>query len=123
MKRGQALVEFALVLPLILLLIVGMIGTGLLLFDRMVLRSAAYEAAVAGAQQNGDCASALGRVEQLLDRSPSSKTCQRTGPVIEVTLSDDFAFSFGIFPAVITVTGRAVVRDDPSVSPSPSASP
>jgi hypothetical protein len=99
-----------------------MMGTGLLLFDRMVLGSAAYEAAVAGAQQNGDCASALGRVEQLLDRAPSTKDCQRTGPIIEVTLTDDFAFSFGIFPSVITVTGSAVVRDPDPVA-SPSASP
>jgi hypothetical protein len=46
---GQALVEFALVIPLLLLLMVGVINTGILVNAQVILTQAAWEGARAGA--------------------------------------------------------------------------
>ena len=43
--RGQALVEFALVLPVFLLLLCGVLDFGFMLFNQMTLGSAAREGA------------------------------------------------------------------------------
>ena len=43
--RGQALVEFAIVLPVFMLVLAGILDFGFLLFDRMTLISAARDAA------------------------------------------------------------------------------
>lgn len=47
-NRGAALVEFAIVLPLLLLLLVGMIEFGLLFYNKQVLTNASREGARAG---------------------------------------------------------------------------
>jgi Flp pilus assembly protein TadG len=44
-QRGAALVEFALVLPLLLLLVFGIIEFGLVLYDKTVITNASREAA------------------------------------------------------------------------------
>jgi Flp pilus assembly protein TadG len=47
-QAGQSLVEFALVLPLLLILLLGIIEFGLLLYDQAVITNAAREGARAG---------------------------------------------------------------------------
>lgn len=57
-RRGQSLVEFAFVLPLLLLTMVLMIDLGLILYGQMAVSNAAWEGARAGATivnpENGD---------------------------------------------------------------------
>ncbi|MBW2187820.1 MAG: pilus assembly protein [Deltaproteobacteria bacterium] len=53
-NRGAALVEFALVLPLLLLLLVGLIEFGLLFYNKQVLTNASREGARAGIARVGN---------------------------------------------------------------------
>ncbi|HXS47577.1 MAG TPA: TadE family protein [Solirubrobacterales bacterium] len=119
MRRGQALLELALVTPLILLIMLGGIGVGLLVLTRIELQHAAQEAAIAGAS-NGGCASALGIVPQVLGYAPDDKECSEAGQLVEVTLSESVAEIAPMIPLprTITVVGRAVVRESPAPEPS-----
>jgi len=124
-RRGQALVEFALVLPIILFVIVGGLGLGLILLNRMQLLHAAQEAAVVGATQGG-CQSALGVVPRVLGYEPAGKECAEQGQMVEVTLSNPQQTLMPFLPENITVSARAVIREDtpsPTASASASASP
>lgn len=47
-ERGQSIVEFALVLPFLLIILVGIIEFSVLLFDRTMITNAAREGARAG---------------------------------------------------------------------------
>ena len=70
--RGQALVEFALVTPLLLLLIVGGMMLGLAMHDRSTLTHAAQEAARAAAEAPSDperCDAARAAIETVSGRS------------------------------------------------------
>lgn len=51
-EKGQALVEFAIVLPVIILLVLGSIEYGWLLYGKITLNSAAREGARVGAVMN-----------------------------------------------------------------------
>jgi hypothetical protein len=57
-RSGQALVEFAVVLPILLLLMIGLVNLGILVNAQIVLTQAAWEGARAGATitdpANGD---------------------------------------------------------------------
>jgi hypothetical protein len=48
-RSGQALVEFAVVLPILLLLMIGLVNLGILVNAQIVLTQAAWEGARAGA--------------------------------------------------------------------------
>ena len=117
--RGQALVEFAIILPILLMLMLGGAGVGLLILNRMTLQHAAQEAAIAGADQGG-CSGALGAVPQVLGYEPDSKACEERGQLVEVTLTQSVARIAPIaLPAEVTVVARAIVRPEPSASPEP----
>jgi Flp pilus assembly protein TadG len=47
-NRGQAMLEFALVLPILLLLVFGIIDFGIIFFDNLVITQAAREGARVG---------------------------------------------------------------------------
>jgi hypothetical protein len=53
-NRGQALLEFALVLPILLLLVFGIIEFGLIFFDNLVITQAAREGARVGVVGGSD---------------------------------------------------------------------
>ena len=102
-----------------LLIILGGVGVGLLMLSRMELQHAAQEAAVAGAQQGG-CSSALGRVPQILGYEPDQKSCETTGQIVEVSLTQAVTSVSPLpLPTSLTVSARATIRE----SPEPSASP
>lgn len=117
-ERGQAMVEAALVLPLLLLVAVGVIGTGLVLRQGLVLQHVANEAAVAGAQQS--CSVVPARAAKLLGRSIET-TCSATGQQVTVTVIEPTAFVSRLFPdwsLTIGATGRATIRDaEPTATP------
>ena len=50
--RGQAIVEFAVVLPILLLLMLGLINLGVLINAQIILTQAAWEGARAGTTLN-----------------------------------------------------------------------
>lgn len=86
-ERGSATVEFALVLPLVLTVLLGVVQVGMLLRDRVLLAGAAREAARAAAVGVSDegvllaaNASGLPSVDVQIQRDPAPD-----GPVTVVT--------------------------------------
>ena len=53
-KKGAAIVEFAIVLPLLIVLVFGIIEFGFLLYDKAMITNACREGARAGIVLNGD---------------------------------------------------------------------
>jgi len=127
-KRGQSLVEFAFVLPLLLLTMVLMIDLGLILYGQMAVSNAAWEGARAGATivnpENGDAEiegaaliAAYGLpIEKLeVDIDPEQDEFPRNQPYPSPrgeSISVVVVYRLGlIFPPVeIPLTGRAVTR-------------
>lgn len=110
-SRGQALVETALVLPILLVLILGTFQVGLLLGLRDNLAHAAREAAIAGCPADE-------LVTQLLGFTPESVECSVTEGITAVIVSDSAARVSPFFGGLaVTVTGRAVERE-PDATPS-----
>jgi Flp pilus assembly protein TadG len=90
---GQAMVEFALILPLLLLLIVGSIWTSLYLQSSSRLQHAAQEGAVAGAsaEEGTDrCERAIEATEAVL-AADVDRECIVDGELVTVTLSGSIA--------------------------------
>ncbi len=106
--RGQALAEFALVLPLLLALIVGGAGVGILLIHRLELTHAAQEVATEAAIQN--CDEALAKVNALLGYQPDTATCDTRGQLVVVDLAHTFPAIVPFLPDTIHVTARAILR-------------
>lgn len=112
-SSGQALVEFALVLPLLLFLILGGMQLGLLLIDRLEVEHAAAEGAVAGAGEASvprRCDVAEATVPRVLGRDPTSVTCTAPGDMLVVSVHDEIPLVVPFGPHSVDVTARAVVR-------------
>ena len=80
--RGQALVEFAMVLPVFFLVVAGMFDFGLGIYSDLTLVNAAREGARLGAIEPGETALIEGHVRAMADnldddRLTVSITCQR----------------------------------------------
>jgi Flp pilus assembly protein TadG len=125
--RGAAAVEFALVLPLLLILIFGLIDFGRALNEQIVLTQAAREGARVAALGGAD---AVGRTrtaaQPLSDVDVSVQACPANpGPaddaVVEARHSFGFITPIGMVAdlitesesdvgATITLTGRGVMR-------------
>lgn len=88
-SSGQAVVEFALILPLMLLLLLGVFAVGVFEIRSLRLVHAAIEGAVAGAGSPGDpCGLALETARKVYGSAPDTSACDVQGQFIEVTLSD-----------------------------------
>lgn len=86
-SRGQAVVEFAIVLPILLLLILGLINLGVLVNAQIILTQAVWEGARAGATldpsvEDGDA------VIQGAVRAALSGLTDPDGIVIEISPTD-----------------------------------
>jgi hypothetical protein len=112
--RGQALVETALVLPILLMVIIGGLALGLAILDRYELAHAAIEGvdAAAGVGRPARCSRAIAVERRVLGRRPAAETCRPGGPYVELTLSEPFPLPIPFVPGdfVVTVTERARVR-------------
>lgn len=98
--NGQSLVEFALVLPLLMLLILGMIEFGWILNGKITLTSAAREGArVAVIYESADQASAA--VQSAVSRSAESSSL--TGVTTDTVFDE--------------TTGSAVVTANAKITP------
>jgi Flp pilus assembly protein TadG len=97
--HGQALVEFALILPLLLMLSLGGVSVGLLLLDRYELQHAATEGAIAGADNRGAsdsnpsraerCRDAIGTATRILGRRPMEASCTARSRMVELHLAEN----------------------------------
>jgi uncharacterized membrane protein len=112
-RTGQALVEMALVLPLLLFVFLGGISIGLIVLDKYELQHAATEGAIVGADSPSErCANAKEAAIRVLGRRPSSLGCNRRAGVFELTLAENLPIFVPVLanPFPIRVTGRAVIR-------------
>ena len=108
MPKGQALIEFAFILPILLFLVLGGMQLALLGIEREELGHAAREAAIVGCP-------AEDTVQRILGRLPETVTCETVDDVTSVTLADPVARVAPFFGNLtVTVTGRAVPRPSPS---------
>ena len=112
---GQALVEMALVTPILLLLVTGVVAVGWLMLDLNLLNHAAQEAAVAGAMNSGDsCGVALETARKVYPYTLSSSQCSVQGQYVEVTVRHTLPLNqlTPIWPSPLSLsaTAKAVLR-------------
>lgn len=100
-SAGQGLVEFALTLPLMLLILVGVLDLGRLSFAAMTVTNAAREGARYGATQPGATAAIIARAQneaygsiinptQLIVSTPTFPQGCALGNPIQVTVTYNF---------------------------------
>lgn len=112
-SSGQALVEFALILPILLFLILGGMQLGLLLIDRIQVQHAAQEGAIAGASEASvprRCTVAEATVPKVLGRDPTEVRCTAPGDLMVVTVHDVLPLVAPFGWNEVDVTARAQVR-------------
>lgn len=87
--RGQSTVEFALVLPLVLILLLGLLQVGLLLRDQLLVSSAAREAAreAAVSADSGRIEAAAVRSAPNLELTVTVSGGDRRGDAIKVLVA------------------------------------
>lgn len=110
--RGQALVEFALILPIILFLALGVIQVGIAMTLRMELVHATAEAARLGAVAEAErCEAALDGLAAILGRDPDHVGCTEAGGLLSVTAElHPVGYLPGLDSWTISVTQRAAIR-------------
>jgi Flp pilus assembly protein TadG len=106
---GQALVEFALVLPLILFISLGGISVGIVILHRLELEHAAQQVANEAAYVG--CDSAAARAGQVLGYQPEQATCSTTGQLVTVDLAHSWPALLPFVPETISVEARAFTRE------------
>jgi len=115
--EGNAVVEFVLVAPLILLLACAVLQVALALHVRATLTSAAAEGARAAALAGADPGAGVRRARALLDQNIAASvvrriTAQRSTvsglPVIAVRIEATLPLVGLLGPTALTVTGHAL---------------
>jgi len=110
---GQALLEAALTLPILLFVLLGGISIGLIVLDRYELQHAATEGAIAGAGSRSQrCANATSVAIRVLGRRPGSTSCVVRSRIVELTVAEDLPIYVPALsnPFPIRVTARAALR-------------
>ncbi len=116
---GSAVVEFAVVVPLLVLLLLAVVQVGLALQVRSTLQSAAAEGARVAAVSGGDPALARRRIEDALSQSfadgvvesVSARPVRRLGVVaMEVEIRARLPLVGLLGPSVLVVTGHALAE-------------
>lgn len=126
--EGQALVEFAFVLPILLLLMVALIDFGVLFYTQMAVTHAAWEGARAGATivdpSQGDqeiigavhhAAYGLDPNRLIIDIDPEQDEPPRNQPFPaprgeQITVTVKYEMNLALPSIEIPLTGRAVTR-------------
>ena len=126
-ERGAAAVEFALVLPLLLLLLLGIVEFGRVYNAQMQLTAAARDGArVMTINSNSAAAAAEARAAVIASApalapaiaadqidiavSPGNTDVCSPGAVATVTVAYPLNFLSGLFGATITLTGKGVMQ-------------
>jgi len=119
--RGSATVEFALVLPLVLVVVLGLVQVGLVVRDRLMVEAAARAGARAAAVQDDPVAidDAARQAAPGLDPARVSVEVARTGsrgdPVtVHVTYEDPFQVPFvaWLLGSGVSLTADAAARQE-----------
>jgi Flp pilus assembly protein TadG len=120
-QRGTAAVEFALVLPLVLVMALALVQIGLLVRDRLLVESAARAGARAAALQPDDVAvrSAVAGAAPSLDGAAIDVTVTREGAQgtpVSVTVGYHDAVRVPLvdwlFGSSVTMTAEAIDRQE-----------
>jgi Flp pilus assembly protein TadG len=120
-ERGTAAVEFALVLPIVLAIVLALVQVGLLVRDRLLVESAVRSGARTAAVEPGDEAvrAAVLRAAPALDPNAVSVSTARAGSrgdPVTVTLTYDAAirvpFVSWLFPAGVSMRAHATDRQE-----------
>jgi Flp pilus assembly protein TadG len=96
--RGQATLEFAIVLPVMLLIALGTVDVGRMFFDYIGIRNAVMEGAIYGANHPSDMAGAKQRVKDHYLPNPVP-----AGLVVAMPVADANCATVGA-PGFVTVT-------------------
>ena len=127
-QKGAAAVEFAIVLPLLVTLVFGIIDFGLLLHNKQVITNASREGARAGIARSTITAQNI--VEKYCqDRLFPKGTLPsvvvegwggnfQNDLTVAVTYDYDFMFAGIIGLSTKTITGRTVMKMEPPLPPS-----
>ncbi|HEX7248314.1 MAG TPA: TadE family protein [Actinomycetota bacterium] len=120
-ERGTAAVEFALVLPIVLAIVLALVQVGLLVRDRLLVESAVRAGARTAAVELGDDAvrAAVLRAAPSLDADSLSVSTTRAGVRGEpVTVSVSYMaairvpFVAWLFPGGVTMRAEATDRQE-----------
>lgn len=120
-QRGTAAVEFALVLPIVLAIVLALVQVGLLVRDRLLVESAVRSGARTAAVEPGDDAirAAVLRAAPALDPSAVDVSTARSGvrgEPVTVTLTYVAAikvpFVAWLFPAGVAMRAEATDRQE-----------
>ncbi|QEG21836.1 TadE/TadG family type IV pilus assembly protein [Mariniblastus fucicola] len=124
-RRGAAVVEFAVCLPLIVLIVFGGIEAANMLFLRQTLVQAAYEGIKTGVKVDGTAVQAQASAQAVCDGrnlqnvtislSPSNLAAVSRGDIIEITVSapgdDNSIFPFGPFAGKDVTASAVMVKE------------
>jgi hypothetical protein len=106
--RGQALVEFAIVTPLLLVMLLGTLTVGLWMVWLGQLSHAAIEGAKAGAANPGNsCGMAVTVARQVYPWSLETAVCEVRGQFVELELTDLLPITSPMWPDGVTVRSSA----------------
>ena len=120
-ERGTAAVEFALVLPIVLTIVLGLVQVGLLVRDQLLVESAVRSGARTAAVEPSDDAvrEAVLRAAPALDPASLSVSTSRTGARGEpVTVAVSYQavirvpFVAWLFPSGVTMDAEATDRQE-----------
>ncbi|MDJ0923972.1 MAG: TadE/TadG family type IV pilus assembly protein [Acidimicrobiia bacterium] len=123
-ERGVALVETAILLPLLILLVFGLLDVGRLVYAKIELSEAVQEGSLWGSYDPDNYANVQTRVAESLnnlDIFPSDVVvvCPAGGDSIRVSLSRDLELLSPLGPGTVTLSATAegeLFTDDPCVA-------
>lgn len=112
-ERGVAALEFALVLPILVMLLLGIVEYGMIFGDQLALTHAAREGARLAAVGKFDAATVISRaypVTPTVTTSPNPVSSAKRGDPVKVTLTYAYDWTVLPIPGTITLTGSATMR-------------
>ncbi len=125
LRRGAAVVEFAVCLPLIVLIVLGGIQAASMLFLRQTLVQAAFEAVKSGVKVEGSAIRAEAAARAVIEGreldnvtitvTPGNLEDLPRGEIVEVTVSapgdDNSLFPFGPFAGRDVIARAVMVKE------------
>lgn len=112
-EGGASALEFALVVPVLLLIIFGIIEFGFMFQAQLALTHAAREGARLASVGKYDTAAVLDRaypVVPAISTAPSPPSAAASGDSVTIILTYDYPWTVLPFPGTVPLTGRAVMR-------------
>ena len=117
---GQAAVEFAIALPVVVLLVLGIVQLVVVARDQLAVELAAREAARAASVAAGPQSAAAGAAAAATDLGPLDVVTQVGGDRVTVSVryvDPTTVPLIGAFLADVTVTARVTMAREPPVAP------